>query len=148
MTDPTGLFSFDTRFLSKWVLTVNGERLTALSTDDLQYFEARFFLVPGTGTVYVDAKLSVIRQRAVGNGFQEELSILNHDDAPVDLTVRIEADSDFADLFEVKDALEEERLVLQARRRRHAPPHVPTRHVLTSDRHLVVTTVCRSTRTG
>ena len=64
LTDPTGLFSFDTRFLSKWVLTVNGERLNALSTDDLQYFETRFFLVPGTGTVYVDAKLSVIRQRA------------------------------------------------------------------------------------
>src|SRR5436305_5506207 len=106
LTDPTGLFSFDTRFLSKWVLTVNGDRLTALSTDDLQYFEARFFLVPGAGSVYVDAKLSVIRQRAVGNGFHEHLSILNHDAAPVDLTVRVDADCDFADLFEVKDALQ------------------------------------------
>ena len=105
-TDPTGLFSFDTRFLSKWVLTVNGDRLTSLSTDDLQYFEARFFLVPGVGSVYVNATLSVIRQRAVGNGFHEELTILNHDDAPVDLTVRIDADCDFADLFEVKDALQ------------------------------------------
>ena len=47
LTDPTGLFSFDTRFLSKWVLTVNGERLNPLSIDDLQYFETRFFLVPG-----------------------------------------------------------------------------------------------------
>ena len=56
-TDPTGLFSFDTRFLSKWVLTVNGRRLNSLSVDDLHYYEARFFLVPGTGTVYVDAKL-------------------------------------------------------------------------------------------
>src|SRR5215207_2024641 len=73
-TDPTGLFSFDTRFLSTWVLTIDGERLTALSVDDLQYFEARFFLVPGTGTVYVDAQLSVIRQRAVGDGFHEELT--------------------------------------------------------------------------
>jgi glycogen debranching enzyme len=105
-TDPTGLFTFDTRFLSKWILTVNGERLNALSVDDLQYFETRFFLVPGTGTVYIDAKLSVIRVRAVGNGFHEELTILNHADEPVDLTVRLEAASDFADLFEVKDALE------------------------------------------
>ncbi len=105
LTDPTGLFSFDTRFLSTWVLTVNGERLNALSVDDLQYFEARFFLVPGTGTVYVDAKLSVIRQRAVGDGFHEELTILNHADEPIELTVRVDADSDFADLFEVKDAL-------------------------------------------
>ena len=48
----------------------------------------------------------MIRRRAVGDGFHEELTILNHDDEPVDLTVRIEAATDFADLFEVKDALE------------------------------------------
>jgi glycogen debranching enzyme len=105
-TDPTGLFSFDSRFLSTWILTVNGERLNPLSVDDLQYFQTRFFLVPGTGTVYVDAKLSVIRERAVGDGFHEELTILNHDEEPAELTVRVEAASDFADLFEVKDALE------------------------------------------
>jgi glycogen debranching enzyme len=105
-TDPTGLFSFDTRFLSRWVLTISGQRLNALSTDDLQYFEARFFLVPGTGTVYVDAKLSVIRERAVGDGFLEQLTILNHETEAVDLDVRIDAESDFADLFEVKDALD------------------------------------------
>jgi len=106
LTDPTGLFSFDTRYLSRWILTVNGERLNPLSVDDLQYFEARFFLVPGTGTMYIDSKLSVIRRRAVGDGFHEELTIINHDEKPVDLTVRIDAASDFADLFEVKDALE------------------------------------------
>jgi glycogen debranching enzyme len=105
LTDPTGLFSFDTRFLSTWILTVDGQRLNPLSIDDLQYFESRFFLVPGTGTVYVDAKLLVIRRRAVGDGFHEELTILNHDAEPVELTVRVEAASDFADLFEVKDAL-------------------------------------------
>ena len=105
LTDPTGLFSYDTRFLSKWVLTINGERMNPLSVDDLEYFESRFFLVPGTGTVYVDAKLSVIRRRAVGNGFHEELTILNHADEPVDLRIRLDAGCDFADLFEVKDAL-------------------------------------------
>ena len=47
----------------------------------------------------------MIRQRAVGDGFHEEITILNHDMKPVDLTVRIDAGSDFADLFEVKDAL-------------------------------------------
>jgi glycogen debranching enzyme len=106
LTDPTGLFSFDTRFLSRWVLTVDGQRLNPLSVDDLNYFETRFFLVPGTGTVYVDSKLSVIRRRSVGGGFREELRILNHNEEPVDLTVRVEAASDFADLFEVKDALQ------------------------------------------
>src|SRR5690242_9822862 len=104
-TDPTGLFSYDTRFLSRWVLTVNDLRLNALSTDDLQYFEARFFLVPATGTVYIDPKLSAIRERAVGDGFHETLTLLSHSDEDADVTVRVEAASDFADLFEIKDAL-------------------------------------------
>ena len=104
-TDPTGLFSFDTRHLSRWILTLDDQRLTALSTDDLQYFESRFFLVPGTGTVYIDAKQTVIRRRRVADGFHEELTVLNHSDEPIDVKVGIEAASDFADLFEVKDAL-------------------------------------------
>ncbi|SCL39091.1 Glycogen debranching enzyme (alpha-1,6-glucosidase) [Micromonospora rhizosphaerae] len=104
-SEPTGLFSLDTRFLSKWVLTVNGERLNALSYDDLQYYEARFFLVPGMATHYVDAKLSIIRERAVGGSFREKLIILNHDEKPVDLEIRMDAGSDFADLFQVKDEI-------------------------------------------
>lgn len=104
-TDTSGFFAWDTRFLSLWRLTIDGTKPNSLSTDDLQYFSAQFFLVPGTGTVYVDADLSIIRKRAVGNGFHEDLSILNHSAKPVDLEVRIDAATDFADLFEVKDAL-------------------------------------------
>ena len=106
LTDPTGLFSFDTRYLSRWVLSINGERLQPLSVDDLDYFETRFFLVQGTGTVYVDTKLSVIRSREVGDGFREALTVLNHDSSPVDVRLRLDAGADFADLFEVKDAIE------------------------------------------
>ncbi|MBL6277378.1 amylo-alpha-1,6-glucosidase [Micromonospora fiedleri] len=104
-TEPTGLFSIDTRFLSKWVLTINGERLNALSYDDLQYYESRFFLVPGLATHYVDAKLSIIRERAVGGSFRESITILNHDEKAVDLEIRMDAAADFADLFEVKDEI-------------------------------------------
>jgi hypothetical protein len=105
LTGPTGLFSFDTRFMSKWILSVNRQRLTPLSVDDLHYFETQFFLVPGTGTVYIDSTLSVIRHRVVGNGFEERLTFLNHEQMPIDLEIRIDADCDFADLFEVKDAV-------------------------------------------
>ncbi|MEV4200216.1 glycogen debranching N-terminal domain-containing protein [Micromonospora globbae] len=104
-SEPTGLFSLDTRFLSRWVLTVNGERLNALSYDDLQYYEARFFLVPGMATHYIDAKLSIIRERTVGGSFREQIIILNHDEKPVDLEIRLDAGSDFADLFQVKDEI-------------------------------------------
>lgn len=106
LADPTGLFSFDTRFLSRWVLTLNGQRLSALSTDELSYFETRFTLVPGTGTVYLSATQTITRQRVMTDGFGEHLEIQNHANDAVRLTVRIDAASDFADLFEVKDVLE------------------------------------------
>jgi glycogen debranching enzyme len=125
-TEALGLFAWDTRFLSRWLLTVDGLRPNVLSTDDLDYFYVQFFLVPGTGTIYVDADQSILRKRAIGNGFHEDLTILNHKDKPVDLKVRIEAAADFADLFEVKDKLtkkgdfyhriESDRLVLGYRR--------------------------------
>jgi glycogen debranching enzyme len=104
LTDPQGLFAWDTRFLSKWIMTVDGRVPNVLSTDDLHYNEVQFFLVPGTGTIYVDAELSIIRKRAVGTGFSEEILIRNESAAPMKLSVRIDAEADFADLFEVKDA--------------------------------------------
>jgi glycogen debranching enzyme len=102
-TSPTGLFSLDTRFLSHWRLTVDGQRLHALSVDEGQFFRTRFFLVPGAPTQYVDAKVSVIRERWIVQSLHERLTVLNHDVKPVNLTVRMEASSDFADLFEIKN---------------------------------------------
>ena len=141
LTDPTGLFSFDTRFLSKWVLTVNGERLTALSTDDLQYFETRFFLVPG----YRDR---LRRREAVGDpptcGGQrlprgavdpQSRRRAGRSHRPGRRRLRLRRP------VRGQGRAAEEGLVLQARRRRQAPARVPTRHVLTGDRDLVVATV-------
>ena len=102
---PHGLFYKDTRFLSRWLLTVNGARPNVLSTDDVDYFAAQFFLVPPTGTIYRNSYLSVIRKRLVGEGFHEDVTVLNHDSEPVEVELRLEAGADFADLFEVKDAL-------------------------------------------
>ena len=99
-----GLFHGDTRFLSRWVLSVNGQLPNPLSTDDVHYFASQFFLVPGTGTIYVDSPMSIVRQRAVGGGFHEDLRIRNHTAKPLDLDVRMDAAADFADLFQVKDA--------------------------------------------
>jgi glycogen debranching enzyme len=104
-SEPLGLFSADTRYLSKWILTVNGVRPSVLSIENLQYYEVQHFLVPSTGTVYVNSFLSVIRRQMVMEGFVERLSILNHSADTVSLEVRISLDADFADLFEVKDVL-------------------------------------------
>src|SRR5438477_11854574 len=41
LSEPLGLFAWDTRFLSRWLLTVDGQRPNVLSTDDLDYFYGR-----------------------------------------------------------------------------------------------------------
>ena len=102
---PHGLFYRDTRHLSRWRLTIDGRPLECLSLDDGDYFAAQFFLVPPTGTIYRSPTLSVIRRRLVGEGVHEDIAVLNHGSEPVELELRVEADADFADLFEVKDAL-------------------------------------------
>jgi len=104
-TDNHGLFLEDTRFLSRWVLTVGGIRPKTLSVDDQNYFKVQFFEAVTTGTVYVDSHLSVVRRRSVSGGFEETIEIENHGHEPVDLEVKLEVASDFADLFEVKDKL-------------------------------------------
>jgi glycogen debranching enzyme len=104
--DAQGLFLDDTRFLSRWVLTVNGLRPSVLSVDEQEYFKVQFFEAVTTSTIYVDSHLSVARRRAVGKGFQEEILLENHDKEAVDLDVKLDAGCDFADLFEVKDKLQ------------------------------------------
>jgi glycogen debranching enzyme len=102
--EPHGLFHRDTRHLSRWLLTVDAKPLDALSTDDTKSFSASFFLVPGTGSEYTDATMSVIRRRVVGDGFFEELTVLNHSAEAIRPEISIAVAADFADLFEVKDA--------------------------------------------
>ncbi|MEQ4300938.1 glycogen debranching N-terminal domain-containing protein [Plantactinospora sp. B6F1] len=101
-TFPTGFFSFDTRFLSTWRLTLDGESPQPLSVDDVRYFDVRFFLVTGGAGEYVDAKTSIIRERILSGGFDESITVLNHSRSPIDLTLRVDAGADFADLFGVK----------------------------------------------
>ncbi|MEH0820315.1 MULTISPECIES: amylo-alpha-1,6-glucosidase [unclassified Micromonospora] len=99
---PTGVFSFDTRFISTWLLTLDGERLHALSVDDSRSYRTRYFLVPGEPTHYLDAKVSVIRDRAIHDGLGEKLTVLNHSGKEMRFNLRLEMGSDFADLFEIK----------------------------------------------
>ena len=104
-TDTYGLFLEDTRFLSRWILTVGGIRPKTLSVDEQAYFKVQFFEAVTTGTIYVDSHLSVMRRRCVSNGFEETIELENHGKEPVDLEVKLDIGADFADLFEVKDKL-------------------------------------------
>jgi glycogen debranching enzyme len=100
-----GLFVQDTRFLSRWRLVIDDYDLDVLSTDDFEYFAAQFFLFRPTGSMAARSNLSILRQRYVGDGFHEDLQVLNHSGQPLRLALHVDAAADFADLFEVKDVL-------------------------------------------
>jgi glycogen debranching enzyme len=102
---PEGLFYKDTRHLSLWKLTVNNMGLDVLSTDTIEYYFAQFFCVPPTGTIYQNPTLSIVRRRLVGEGFVEEVAVVNHSNGEQAVELDLRAGADFADLFEIKDAL-------------------------------------------
>src|SRR5437899_6906464 len=103
---PHGLFYKDMRHLSKWKLTIKGLPLDVLSTDALEYYYAQHFCVPPTGTIYKNPTISIVRRRFVGDGFVEDLTVLNHGTEAEEVVLRLDIGCDFADLFEVKDALQ------------------------------------------
>jgi glycogen debranching enzyme len=98
-----GLFSDDTRFLSRFRLTVNGERPLLLSSDKIEYFSAAFFMRnPLAGGLEQDV-ISIRRERFVGEGMQDSFAIQNQGMDPVEFDLELEVGNDFADIFAVKD---------------------------------------------
>src|SRR3712207_9182174 len=99
----TGLFANDTRFLSRWILTVNGRRPHVLSADKVDYFSAAFYLRnPVAGELQADG-LSITRERYIGDGMQEHVHVMNHSRHRVELELALELGNDCADIFAVKD---------------------------------------------
>ena len=103
-----GFFSEDTRFVSHWVLRVDGAPLDLLGVDQEVHFAAQLFLTPHVAPGE-EAPCSVLRRRCVDRVWIEEITVISHRRDPAPMRLEIEIDTDFADLFEVKDALVAER---------------------------------------
>ena len=100
---PHGFFSEDTRFVSKWRLTVHGEPPGILSNAHVDYFGAQFFLVSPSPEFHAAPPLGIIRQRLLGDVWMEDVVVVNHRDEYLPVILDVEVATDFADLFEVKD---------------------------------------------
>jgi glycogen debranching enzyme len=94
-----GLFYRDTRHLSKLVLRVNGDSPELLSSESSEDYAGFYMTAPANGA---PNGLSVMRHRTLEGGVREELRATNHTREPVQVSLELEVDADFADLFEVK----------------------------------------------
>jgi glycogen debranching enzyme len=98
-----GLFAEDTRFLSAFKLTINGQRPLLLSSDKIEYFSAAFFMRnPLAGGLGPDV-LSIRRERFVGDGMQDSFAVQNQSMERIEFDLELDVACDFADIFAVKD---------------------------------------------
>ncbi|HLI72961.1 MAG TPA: glycogen debranching N-terminal domain-containing protein [Acidimicrobiales bacterium] len=98
-----GLFVRDTRILSRFELRVNGARPEALAVVSDDPFSASFVSRCPPRPGRADSTLMVFRRRYVGQGMREDVVIRNFGDEATFCLVEMFIDSDFADLFAVKE---------------------------------------------
>jgi glycogen debranching enzyme len=101
-TDTSGFFAHDTRFLSRLVLHVGGAIPLLLSSGRVEHFKAAFYLRNSTANGLSRDSLSIARERFIGTGMYERISVRNESTERIDVDLRVEAEADFADIISVK----------------------------------------------
>src|SRR3990170_3332242 len=100
--ETSGLFAFDTRFLSRLVLLIDGSRPLLLSSGRVEHFQAAFFLRNANVNGLPHDALSIARERFVGTGMQERIAVRNESMQRLEVELSLELAADFADIISVK----------------------------------------------
>lgn len=100
--EANGLFAEDTRFLSCYLLRLDGQPLITLAAHQADFRTAEHFLTnPELPHVPVNT-LGIVRRRTLNTGMRDELTIHNFGDREVSCTLELYIDVDFAGIFDVK----------------------------------------------
>jgi glycogen debranching enzyme len=116
---PHGVFFLDTRILSGWDLTVDGDVPEPLAALTPEPYRGTFLGRLPRRSGRTDTNLLVQRERRVGNGLREDIVLRNPAGEPSACTVALTVEADFADLFEVKEG----RVQPRGERRGHVQGH-------------------------
>jgi glycogen debranching enzyme len=98
-----GFFAEDTRFLSLFRLTVNGEPPLLLSSGKVDYFSAAFYLRNPHHRDLPQDSVAIVRERLVSDVMRDRIVVENVAAEPVAFELALEVGSDFADIFAVKE---------------------------------------------
>jgi glycogen debranching enzyme len=99
----TGFFADDTRYLSLFRVTINGEAPLLLSSGRIEPFAAAFYLRnPLARDLPQDAVL-IVRRRFVNDALRDRLVLENGAGQRLELELQLELGSDFADILSVKE---------------------------------------------
>jgi glycogen debranching enzyme len=101
-----GLYFFDTRVISSWVIYANGEPWKLLNGGAVTHYAARIHLtnpkIPTMDGVIPERTLGLVVSRSISGGMHEDLDITNNGMKRVRFQLEIVLRCDFADIFEVK----------------------------------------------
>lgn len=102
-----GLYSADTRFISRHELRLNGRRPDCVACVRLSFSHARWHMIAdnlsGPDGAMREAKVALTVDRMISqHQMHEELSLHTYAGSPVSVLLEIAVESDFADLFEVR----------------------------------------------
>ncbi|UZX03316.1 amylo-alpha-1,6-glucosidase [Arthrobacter sp. CDRTa11] len=100
---PHGVFYRDTRILSRWAITVNGQPLEPLGAWTPSPYQGTYIGRAARSDGRADSPLTVQRKRELGAGIVEDITVSNYSLQPAPCEIALSLEADFADLFEVKD---------------------------------------------
>ena len=97
-----GVFYQDTRIISRWNLMVNNHLVEGLMAVNPEPYRAVFTGRAPQPDGAADRPMVIERDRQVGDGIRETLTVRNYSSAPAPCSIKLAVEADFADLFEVK----------------------------------------------
>ena len=112
--DDVGFYALDTRFVSGYTVTINGRRPILLDAIAVNHFAARHeFTTPELplGPSFGSTREEVIPERSIGfrlernilEGIHEDYDLVNYAPQPVRVVLEVGIESDFADIFDVRN---------------------------------------------
>ena len=112
--DDVGFFASDTRFVSGYGLTLNGRPPKLLDAITVEHFSARYEFMtpelplgPGSGAgadgLLPEGSIGLRLERTILEGIHEDYEVTNYAMHPVRVVVEIAIESDFADVFDVRN---------------------------------------------
>ena len=108
-----GFYDADTRFLSDYRFLIAGQQFNKLTGRPVSYYSSVHYLTNPQLEGVKQGTIEVARDQTVGNGFHEDIRVINYNTKPVELSLRMISDTDFADIFEVKAKQPTEKLEIE-----------------------------------
>src|SRR5437879_12818108 len=112
--DDVGFYARDTRFVSGYAVTINGRPPRLLDAITVEHFSARYeFMTPelhlgpasdaSADGILPEGSVGFRLERTILEGVHEDYDLTNYATHPVRLLLEMQIESDFADVFDVRN---------------------------------------------